>query len=282
MNVPVRMHSPHFRCIASEIPKPALLRPRFSTPSGCMGIFLDRNIIVTGASRGIGAGIVRHLAAEGAKVGFSYAHNPDLADQVLRELPGQGHFKFHMNIAQPESIEKGIAEVLTKFLKVDGLVNNAGVTKDNLFVRMKLEDFQSVINTNLTGIFLVTQALLKTFMKQRSGSIVNISSVVAHSGNPGQANYCASKGGLEAMTRSLAQEVASRGIRVNAVAPGFIQTDMTHELPAAVQEQLLKKIPLQRMGSAEEIAHAVAFLLSEQSSYITGHSLHVNGGMWMN
>jgi 3-oxoacyl-[acyl-carrier protein] reductase len=178
-----------------------------------------------------------------------------------------------------EATESAIAEWNSQ---IDGLVNNAGITRDQLLLRMKKEDFDDVYTTNLRGSFYTTKMLLKPMMKSRKGSIVNISSVVGAMGNAGQSNYSATKAGLEAFTRSIAKEIGSRGIRVNAVAPGFIQTDMTDVLSDTQKDSLLKDLPLGRLGSVDDIAESVAFLLSDASSYITGHTLHVNGGMFMN
>jgi 3-oxoacyl-[acyl-carrier protein] reductase len=245
-----------------------------------MNLF-GKKIIVTGGSRGIGAAIVKELAIRGASVAFSYASQKDRAEKLLNELPGSGHQIFQLELNKHDEIAARIEPVLAAFGELHGLVNNAGMTRDQLALRMKAEDFLSVLQTNLVGSFLVTQQVLKPFLKARSGSVVNISSVIAHIGNPGQANYAASKAGLEAMTRSLAAELASRSIRVNSVAPGFIGTDMTEGLKEEAKASILAKIPLSRMGDPVEIAHPVAFLLSDEASYITGQTLHVNGGMWM-
>lgn len=241
-----------------------------------------KTVFVTGGSRGIGAGIVKYLAEQGAKVIFTYSSNEESAKKVLDSLPGSGHDFMRMDIRSEESVNECIAKTLEKYEKIDGLVNNAGITKDQLLLRMKTEDFDDVINANLRGGFLVTKAFLKSMMKQRSGSIVNITSVIGQTGNAGQSNYAASKAGTEAFSRSMAQEVASRGIRVNCIAPGFIATDMTSVLGEDTQKMIMGKIPLQKMGSVDDIAQATGFLLSDASSYITGHTLSVNGGMYMN
>jgi 3-oxoacyl-[acyl-carrier protein] reductase len=179
-------------------------------------------------------------------------------------------------------VDSAIKQVVEKFGDIDGVVNNAGITKDGLLMRMKSEDFDAVVNTNLRGTFLVTKGFLRTMIKARKGSIVNITSVIGQTGNAGQANYAASKAGTEGFSRSVAQEVASRNVRVNCVAPGFIDTEMTSELTEDQKKGILTKIPMERMAQAEEVATAVAFLLSEDAKYITGHTLSVNGGLFMN
>lgn len=242
---------------------------------------LGRKFIVTGASRGIGAAIALDLAQRGASVGVGYASREEAANQVLKTLPGSGHFTFKLDLSSETGVEDGMKSVLSRWEGFDGLVNNAGLTKDNLLLRMKTEDFDSVIQTNLRGTFLITRACLKIFLKARKGSVVTITSVVGQTGNAGQANYAASKAGLEAFTRSAAQEVASRGIRLNCVAPGFIATEMTSALTEDQRKAILEKIPLGRMAEPQEVAGAVAFLLSDDARYITGHTLSVNGGMFM-
>jgi 3-oxoacyl-[acyl-carrier protein] reductase len=240
-----------------------------------------KKIFVTGGSRGIGAAIVRVLAAKGAQVAFTYSSREDAAAEVLKTLPGEGHFFVPMDMKDEASVQKAAEVVLQKFSEVDGIVNNAGITKDALLLRMKVEDFDQVINTNLRGSYLVTKAFLKSMLKSRKGSIVNITSIIGQTGNAGQANYAASKAGTEAFSRSMAAEVSSRGIRVNCVAPGFIATEMTHILSEDVKKQILAKIPLERIADPEEVAYAVAFLLGDESKYITGQTLNVNGGMYM-
>ncbi len=241
-----------------------------------------KKIFVTGGSRGIGAAIVKHLAELGAKVCFTYSSNESMAKDLLSSLPGEGHFCLQLNVADETSVESCTSTVIEKWSSVDGVVNNAGITKDQLLLRMKSQDFLSVVQTNLAGTFFITKAFSKSMLKARTGAFVNISSVIGALGNAGQSNYAASKGGLESFTRSVALEFASRGIRANCVAPGYIKSDMT----AALSEDQLKtfadKIPLSRPGEALEVASAVAFLLSDASSYITGQTLHVNGGMYLN
>ncbi|MCB0384131.1 MAG: 3-oxoacyl-ACP reductase FabG, partial [Bdellovibrionales bacterium] len=210
-----------------------------------------------------------------------YTSRPDAAEAVLKALPGDGHISLRMDVADEESVNGAIQNILKAFDQLDGVVNNAGITRDQLLLRMKTEDFDSVLQTKLRGTFLVTKAVMKGLLKSRAGSIVNITSVIGHSGNPGQSNYAASKAGTEGFTRSAAQEVASRGIRINCVAPGFIVTDMTDALDDAQKEAILKNIPMNRLGQTDDVANAVQFLLSDDSSYITGQTIHVNGGMYM-
>ncbi len=241
-----------------------------------------KKVLVTGGSRGIGASIVRILAARGAQVGFTYSSREDAAIALLKELPGAGHFTSQLNTSDEASVENFINKSIENFGEIDGLVNNAGITKDGLLLRMKTEDFDNVINTNLKGTFLLTKGLLKSMLKARKGSIVNITSVIGQTGNAGQANYAASKAGIEGFSKSVALEVASRGIRVNNIAPGFIATEMTSVLTDEQKSGIQSKIPMGRIAAPEEIATVVAFLLSDDSKYMTGHTLSVNGGMFMN
>ncbi len=240
-----------------------------------------KNVLVTGGSRGIGAAIVKHLAELGARVAFTYSSKQDLAEGVLKSLPGEGHFIQAMDLSNPASIEEGMKTILKTLGSIDGLVNNAGITKDQILLLMKLEDFEAVLNTNLRGTFLVTKTALKPMLKVQKGSIVTITSVIGQTGNGGQANYAASKAGLEAFSKSVAQEVASRQIRLNCVAPGFIATEMTDALSDQQKIDIQEKIPLKQIGSAIDVAKAVAYLLSDDAKYITGHTLNVNGGMYM-
>jgi 3-oxoacyl-[acyl-carrier protein] reductase len=222
------------------------------------------------------------LAAAGHKVVLA-ARNLDKLEQAAAEIRASGgdaHVAV-IDLASPESIQEAIKKAIAEVGPIHILVNNAGVTKDGLSMRMKLEDFTSVIQTNLTGAFLCAQGVMPGMMKERWGRIINIASVVGEMGNPGQANYVASKAGLIGLTKSLAQELGSRGITVNAITPGFIETDMTAGLSAEVKEKMLNVIPLKRFGQSEDIAAAVAFLASESAGYITGHILKVNGGMYM-
>lgn len=238
--------------------------------------------LVTGASRGIGAAVADTLGAQGfIVVGTATSDNgANAITERLKEkgIEGKGYC---LNVTDAESIKSTLAAIKEDFADPAVLVNNAGITKDNLFLRMKDEEWQSVLDTNLTSVFAMSKAVIKSMTRARYGRIINISSVVGSMGNAGQANYCAAKAGVEGFTRSLAREIGSRSITVNSVAPGFIQTDMTHELPENVKETLLKQIPLARLGLPDEIAHAVAFLASDNASYITGETLHVNGGMYM-
>ena len=230
--------------------------------------------MVTGASRGIGRACARALSEAGARVVLA-ARDAAKLEEAAREIPGATWVE--LDLASPQSIKDAFA----KAGKVDILVNNAAITKDGLALRMKKDDWDAVIATNLTGAFLAIQQVLHGMMKERWGRIINISSVVGEAGNPGQANYVASKAGLIGLTKSIAQEMASRNITVNAVAPGFIETDMTAALAPELKENMLKQIPLKRFGRAEDVAAAVRFLSSEEASYITGHVLNVNGGMYM-
>jgi 3-oxoacyl-[acyl-carrier protein] reductase len=240
-----------------------------------------KNILVTGSSRGIGAAIAKRLAQEGAKIAVTYSSNPASAEGIFKELPGEGHLLLKLNISDEASVTATFEEIGKTWGKLDGLVNNAGITRDGLLLRMKTDDFQAVIDTNLKGTFLCTRAAVKMMLKARAGSIVNITSVIAEMGNPGQSNYAASKAGVEGFTKSIAQEVASRSIRVNCVAPGFIVTDMTDALNEEQKKAILDKVPLNTLGDTDDVAAATAFLLSNDSKYITGHTLSVNGGLYM-
>ena len=239
--------------------------------------------VVTGASRGIGRQIALTLANQGATVIVNYNGSAERAEEVVEEIRQSGGSAEAKgcNVADFAECGKFVKEVLEQYKKVDILVNNAGITRDNLIVRMTEEEFDSVLDTNLKGAFHMIRHLTKTFMKQRSGKIINISSVSGVMGNAGQANYAASKAGLIGLTKSVARELASRNVCVNAVAPGFIGTDMTDAMPTQVREEVLGKIPLGRMGTPAEVAQAVLFLAGEQSDYITGQVLCVDGGMAM-
>ena len=237
--------------------------------------------LVTGASRGIGRSIARILAAEGAEVVVNYANSPDAAEAVVAEIQAAGGkaWSHQANVADEEQVERMVKTVLDKSGRLDVLVNNAGITKDGLLMRMKTSDWQSVIDLNLTGVFICTRAVSRSMLKARSGRIINITSVVALMGNPGQANYSAAKAGVIGFTRSCAAEFAGRWVTVNAVAPGFIATDMTKDLDV---EPILGAIPLGRMGQPEEVASAVLFLAADvASSYMTGQVLQIDGGMVM-
>lgn len=240
-----------------------------------------KKIIVTGGSRGIGASIVKLLAEQGASVCFTYSSREEAAAEVAKTLPGEGHFYLKLDVASEESVNQAMEQITAKWSEIDGLVNNAGITKDQLLLRMKTEDFDAVMNTNLRGTFLMTKALTKIMMKARKGSIVNITSVIGQTGNPGQANYAASKAGTEAFSKSVALELASRNVRVNCVAPGFIATEMTHVMSEDAKGKIMDKIPMNSIGEGVDVANAVKFLLSDESKYITGHTVNVNGGLFM-
>lgn len=246
-------------------------------------LLTDKTAVVTGGSRGIGRAIAVALAAEGAKVAVIYAGNAAAAEETLSLIKEQGGEAVAMqcDVADDAAVSDMINAVKEQFGSVDILVNNAGITRDGLLMRMKEGDWQIVLDTNLTGVFHCTKAVTKLMMKQRSGAIINITSVVGQTGNAGQANYAAAKAGMIGFTKSVAKELASRGIRVNAVAPGCIDTDMTAVLSDAVKEDMLKSIPLGRVAQPEEVAKAVVFLASDNASYITGQVLNVDGGMVM-
>ncbi|WP_457673339.1 3-oxoacyl-ACP reductase FabG [Thiolapillus sp.] len=243
----------------------------------------DKTIaLVTGASRGIGRAIATRLGADGMTV-IGTATSDGGAQAIsdyFREagIDGEG---MKLDVSDADSVNEVVSAIADKYGAVTVLVNNAGITRDNLLMRMKPEEWDAVINTNLSSLYRVCKACIRGMMKARGGRIINIASVVGNSGNAGQTNYSAAKAGMLGFTRSLAQEIGSRGITVNAVAPGFIDTDMTRELPEAQRDALLGAIPLGRLGSAEEIAAAVAFLASDDAAYVTGATLHVNGGMYM-
>ncbi len=241
-----------------------------------------KKIFVTGGSRGIGASIVKALAEVGAHVAFTYSTNEFKAQTLLKSLTGDQHHCFQLDVSDAIAVDQVVARVTAMWPEIDGVVNNAGITRDQLLLRTKIGDFNQVISTNLTGAFSVTKAFTKSMLKARKGVFVNISSVIGSIGNAGQSSYAASKGGLESFTKSVALELASRGIRANCVAPGYIQSDMTEALSADQLAKFNEKIPLARAGEANEVANAVLFLLSDAASYITGQTLHVNGGMFLN
>ncbi|ALC86059.1 MULTISPECIES: 3-oxoacyl-[acyl-carrier-protein] reductase [Bacillaceae] len=248
-----------------------------------MGKLDGKSAIVTGASRGIGKDIALYLAKEGAKVAVNYSGSKEKAEEVVEEIKSFGGeaFAIQANVDQSEDVQNLISATLENFGSIDILINNAGITRDNLLMRMKEQEWDDVLNTNLKGVFLSTKAVTRQMMKQRKGRIINITSIVGVSGNPGQANYVAAKAGVIGLTKTTALELASRNITVNAVAPGFITTDMTEALPEEVKAQMLSQIPLAKFGNTEDIAKAVAFLASDDANYITGQTLHVNGGMYM-
>lgn len=242
----------------------------------------DKVALLTGASQGIGRETALALAEAGAKVA-ACARNEEKLAALVNEIVNAGGeaVAVKMDVADGEQIKAGFKQVLEKFGRLDILVNNAAITRDGLAVRMKQDDWDAVIRTNLTGAHLCIQQALNTMMRARAGRIVNISSVVAEMGNAGQANYVAAKGGLVGLTKAIAVEIASRGITVNAVAPGFIATPMTDVLPDKVKEDLKTRIPLGRMGSARDVAATIVFLASDEAAYITGHVLDVNGGLYL-
>ena len=242
--------------------------------------FNGKTALITGAGRGIGKTIAVKLAESGLDIAI--ADMKPVSDDVLKEIEEYGTkcLAFQLDVTDVESVESVVKKIIDETGGIHILVNNAGITQDNLFMRMKPEQWSQVIDVNLNGVFHVTKAVIRTMVKQHSGRIINISSVVGFSGNPGQVNYSSTKSGLIGFTKSLSREVGTRGITVNAVAPGFINTAMTQALNESQQQAILSQIPLGRMGEAEDIANAVAFLASEEASYITGTVLHVNGGMY--
>ncbi len=248
-----------------------------------MGRLVGKVALVTGGSRGIGRAIAIALAAEGAKVAINYAGNEAAAQSVIEAIEATGGeaFLIRGNVGKSAEFETMVSAVLERWSRLDILVNNAGITRDSLLIRMKEDDFDAVIETNLKGVFNGVKAVSRPMMKQRSGRIINISSVVGVIGNPGQMNYVAAKAGVIGMTKTAAKELSSRGITVNAVAPGFIATEMTDTLDEKWKDQLLSQIPLARFGAAEDIAKTVCFLASDDANYITGQTIHVDGGMVM-
>jgi 3-oxoacyl-[acyl-carrier protein] reductase len=243
-----------------------------------MGLLDGKVALVTGGTRGIGKGICQKFVAEGATVVFTYMSSDDKAKALQSEL-GENSLAIKSDASKLEDTEALIENVVEKYGQLDVVVNNAGITRDNLLMRMKEEDWDEVINTNLKSVFNVTKAVQRTMLKQRSGSIINITSVVGVQGNAGQANYAASKAGIIGFTKSIAKELGSRNIRCNAIAPGFIETEMTKALDEKVVEEWRKTIPLKRGGSPEDVANAAVFLASDLSSYVTGQTISVCGGM---
>ncbi|ABQ49089.1 3-oxoacyl-[acyl-carrier protein] reductase [Staphylococcus aureus subsp. aureus DR10] len=244
---------------------------------------MTKSALVTGASRGIGRSIALQLAEEGYNVAVNYAGSKEKAEAVVEEIKAKGvdSFAIQANVADADEVKAMIKEVVSQFGSLDVLVNNAGITRDNLLMRMKEQEWDDVIDTNLKGVFNCIQKATPQMLRQRSGAIINLSSVVGAVGNPGQANYVATKAGVIGLTKSAARELASRGITVNAVAPGFIVSDMTDALSDELKEQMLTQIPLARFGQDTDIANTVAFLASDKAKYITGQTIHVNGGMYM-
>jgi 3-oxoacyl-[acyl-carrier protein] reductase len=239
--------------------------------------------LVTGASRGIGREIALELARQGANVAVNFSGSEAKANEVVDEIKALGReaFAVKCDVSNSGEVAEMVKGTIDRFGKLDILVNNAGITRDNLLMRMKEEEWDDVININLKGVFLCTKAVTRQMMKQRVGRIINIASIVGVSGNPGQANYVAAKAGVIGLTKTTAKELASRNITVNAIAPGFITTDMTEKLPEDVKTEMLKLIPLARLGEPKDIAKITAFLASDESSYITGQTLHIDGGMVM-
>ncbi len=245
-------------------------------------VLKDKVAFITGGAQGIGRCCALTLAQAGADVVVG-DYNPDKLPEVVSQIEALGRKGLgrRLNVTDPEQVKNTFAEIMAKMGHLDIMVNNAGITRDGLLMRMKKEEWDAVLQTNLTGVFLCSQEAVKIMIKQKSGRIINIASVVGQMGNPGQANYVASKAGVIGFTKCIAQEVASRGITVNAVAPGFIDTAMTQALSEQARTRLLERVPLGRMGTDQDVANGVIFLASEEASYITGQVLNVNGGLYM-
>ena len=242
-----------------------------------------KTAVVTGGSRGIGRAICIELAKQGANVVVNYSGSEDKAKQVVSEIEqlGSKAIAVQANVADSDAVDSMMKQAIEVFGTLDILVNNAGITRDNLLMRMKEQEWDEVVDTNLKGVFLCTKAVTRQMMKQRAGRIINISSIVGVAGNPGQANYVAAKAGVIGLTKTCAQELASRNILVNAIAPGFITTEMTDSLPEELKEAMLKQIPLAKLGQPEDVAKAVVFFASDNANYITGQTLHIDGGLVM-
>ena len=242
-----------------------------------------KTAVVTGGARGIGRAICIELAKQGANVVVNYSGSEDKAKQVVSEIEqlGAKAIAVQANVADSEAVDSMMKQAIEVFGTLDILVNNAGITRDNLLMRMKEQEWDDVVDTNLKGVFLCTKAVTRQMMKQRAGRIINISSIVGVAGNPGQANYVAAKAGVIGLTKTCAQELASRNILVNAIAPGFITTEMTDSLPEELKEAMLKQIPLAKLGQPEDVAKAVVFFASDNANYITGQTLHIDGGLVM-
>jgi 3-oxoacyl-[acyl-carrier protein] reductase len=246
-----------------------------------MKSYHNKTVLITGASRGIGKAIALAFAKVGANVVINYNHSKDKAEALVQEIEGLGAkaFAIQADVSDFEQAKALIESAIDTFGQIDALINNSGITKDNLMLRMKEEDFDQVINVNLKGTWNMCKHITKHFLKNKAGSIINISSVVGLIGNPGQSNYVASKAGIIGLTKSLAKEFGSRNITVNAIAPGFIETEMTEKLSDEIKEYYLKQIPLNRLGQPEDIADLCVFLASDKARYITGQTISVNGGM---
>ena len=244
---------------------------------------MTKTAVVTGASRGIGRAIALKLAQDSANVVVNYSGSQAKAEEVVAEIKalGQQAIAVQANVADADEVKALMGAAMDAFGSIDILVNNAGITRDNLLMRMKEDEWDSVMATNLKGVFLCTKAVARQMMKQRAGRIINVASIVGVAGNAGQANYVAAKAGVIGLTKTTAKELAARNILVNAVAPGFIATDMTEELPQDVKDAMLTQIPLAKLGQPEDVANVVAFLASEGANYMTGQTLHIDGGMVM-
>jgi 3-oxoacyl-[acyl-carrier protein] reductase len=244
--------------------------------------FTGKIVVITGASRGIGKGIAKGFAEHGAKVAITFQSNEAAAQATLAELKGSGHKMYKFDVSNPSSVEEVFPKIHSEMGGMHVLVNNAGITKDQLLLRLKPEDWDQVLATNLRSVFLCTKAAVKLMLKAREGSVINITSVIGEKGNPGQSSYAASKAGIIAFSKSVALEVASRQIRVNCIAPGFIQSDMTDSLTEDQRKGILDAVPLGSMGEPGDVAGSCLFLASNYARYITGHTLDVNGGLYMN
>jgi 3-oxoacyl-[acyl-carrier protein] reductase len=246
-----------------------------------MKLLADKVVLITGASKGIGKGIAIQCAEQGANIAFTYLSSPDKAKEVEKELIGMGVKAkgYQSDASEFEASQKLVDDVMADFGQIDALVNNAGITKDGLLMRMSEQDWDDVIRINLKSVFNLTKAVQRPMLKQRKGSIINLTSVVGVNGNAGQSNYSASKAGMIGFTKSVAKELGSRNIRSNAIAPGFIATEMTAKLDQEVVEGWVKDIPLKRAGSPNDVADVVVFLASDMSAYVTGQTIHVCGGM---
>ncbi|MDX1545925.1 MAG: 3-oxoacyl-[acyl-carrier-protein] reductase [Rhodothermales bacterium] len=245
--------------------------------------FSEKTVLVTGGTRGIGRGIVEAFARAGARVAFTFRSSTAEADALKEQLEADGAevLVFQGDAADADAAQQAVQGVLDAWGRLDVLVNNAGITKDNLMLRLSEEDWDAVINTNLKSVFNFAKAVYRPMMKQRGGAVINISSIVGVTGNPGQTNYAASKAGIIGFSKSLAKELGSRGVRVNVVAPGYVATDMTEALPEKAREAMLGAVPLGRPATPEDVAAAVLFLASDAAAYITGQVLHVDGGLAM-